>query len=90
MAWRILIAASARRALMNLPDDAARRIERAIDALADEPRPPGAHKLQGAEDLYRVRVGAHRIVYRIENRVITVTVVRVGHRRDVYRQRFGR
>ena len=89
MAWRILVTASARRAILRLPDHAARRIERAIDALADNPRPAGVRKLVGAEDLYRIRIGDYRIVYQIQERSATVTVVRIGHRGDVYRLGWG-
>ncbi len=55
-----------------------------ISQLADEPRPPGCSKLSG-KDLYRVRQGPYRILYRIDDHVLTVLVVKVGHRRDVYR-----
>ena len=62
------------------------RLAPAIDALADDPRPPGCVKLAGADDLYRIRVGAYRIVYAIEDDRLVVLVVKVGHRRDVYRE----
>jgi mRNA interferase RelE/StbE len=63
--------------------DRARVMDR-IGALADDPRPPGCEKLSALER-YRVRVGDYRIVYAIEDRELVVWVVRVGHRRDVYR-----
>ena len=63
--------------------DRARVLER-IGALADDPRPPGCEKLSALER-YRVRVGDYRIVYAIEDEALVVWVVRVGHRRDVYR-----
>ena len=56
-----------------------RRIDARTEALMDDPRPPGSRKLTGL-DLYRVRVGDYRIIYRIEDQVLLVTVVRVGHR----------
>ena len=59
------------------------RIIARIAALAEEPRPPGCQKLSGQE-AYRVRQGVYRIVYTISDDVLTVTVVKVGHRRDVY------
>ena len=61
-----------------------RRIVRRIQNLADDPRPPGCEKLSG-EDKYRVRQGNYRIVYAIEDAKLVVHVVKVGHRRDVYR-----
>jgi mRNA interferase RelE/StbE len=64
--------------------DVARVLER-IDALRDDPRPPGSEKLSGQER-YRVRQGSYRILYEIEDQQVVVTVVKVGHRREVYRQ----
>ena len=60
------------------------RVVDRIAALADDPRPPGCAKLSGRE-AYRVRQGAYRIVYTIADDVLIVEVVKVGHRRDVYR-----
>jgi mRNA interferase RelE/StbE len=68
-----------------LPERERVRLGRRIDALATTPRPDGAKKLAGAEHLYRRRTGDYRVIYQIEDRVITITVVRVGHRRAVYR-----
>ncbi len=64
----------------------------AIDALEASPRPQGHEKLSGYTNLYRVRVGDFRIVYAIDDGVLTVLVVLVGHRRDIYEavQRFMR
>jgi mRNA interferase RelE/StbE len=53
-------------------------------ALAEQPRPPGAEKLSGHE-LYRVRQGSYRILYEIIDHDLTVTVIKIGHRREVYR-----
>jgi mRNA interferase RelE/StbE len=61
-----------------------RRIVERIQALATEPRPPGVEKLSGAEK-YRVRQGDYRILYTIDDGANTVVVVKIGHRRDVYR-----
>lgn len=60
------------------------KIGAAIDELAHRPRPGGAKKLAGPESLYRIRVGDYRVVYQIEDRILHVLVVIVGHRRDVY------
>ena len=60
------------------------RIVRRISALAEDPRPPGLEKLTGRE-AYRVRQGPYRIVYTIDDDARAVRVVKVGHRRDVYR-----
>ncbi len=61
------------------------RIVARIAALAFDPRPPGCQKLTGQES-YRIRQGAYRIVYTIEDERLVVTVVRVGHRKDIYRR----
>jgi mRNA interferase RelE/StbE len=82
----ISILPEAQRALAKLPKDVLRRVTAGIDKLAHNPRPPGAKALQGTEKGYlRLRVGDYRVVYRIENERLLVLVVRVGHRREVYR-----
>lgn len=86
MAYRIEVKPSAARVLTKLPRPAQRRIARKIDALAKDPRPRGAEKLRGADDLYRVRAGDYRVIYRIRDDVLLVLVVRIGHRREVYRR----
>ena len=67
-----------------LPKRDVRRIIAAIAALAEDPRPPQSQKLSGAEK-YRLRCGSHRVLYEIHDEVLVVCVVKVGHRRDVYR-----
>lgn len=62
-----------------------RRIQGAIDLLADNPRPPSCTAMVGYSDTYRVRVGTYRIVYEVRDRELIVIVVQVGHRREVYR-----
>ncbi|MFW6355655.1 MAG: type II toxin-antitoxin system RelE family toxin [Spirochaetota bacterium] len=60
----------------------------AIEALSDEPRPPGVKKYRSEErDIYHIRVGNYRAVYVIEDDLLLVLVIRVGHRSDVYRRR---
>jgi mRNA interferase RelE/StbE len=61
------------------------RLREALDALEENPRPVNSVKLQGEEELYRVRVGDYRIVYQIQDRQLIVLVVQMGHRREVYR-----
>ena len=71
--------------LDRLPADMRRRIIRRLEALEHNPMPRGVEKLAGVDELYRVRVGTYRIVYAIRDRELVVIVVRIGHRRDVYR-----
>jgi mRNA interferase RelE/StbE len=63
----------------------ARRIKAKILSLANNARPSGCVKLQGFADLYRLRVGDHRIVYRISDADLYINVTLIGHRREVYR-----
>lgn len=70
--------------LHGLPNQEVRRILARIDDLRDEPRPQGSERLSG-HALYRVRQGAYRIVYSIDDTEVVIEVVRVGHRREVYR-----
>lgn len=82
--YRIELTRAAERDLRGLEKATLRRVDSAIQALADNPRPDGVVKLKGGTDEYRIRVGAYRILYLIEDDAVLVTVVRVGHRRDVY------
>ncbi|MEK6609992.1 MAG: type II toxin-antitoxin system RelE/ParE family toxin [Gemmatimonadota bacterium] len=85
MSYRIAFTRRAEREFGSLPERERVRLGRRIDALATTPRPSGMKTLGGAEDLYRLRSGDYRVIYQIEDRVITIAVVRVGHRRDIYR-----
>jgi mRNA interferase RelE/StbE len=75
----------AERQLRSLSQDIQRRLDAAIQGLKETPRPPGCKKLTGVADLWRVRVGEYRIVYQIRERELLLLVVKVGHRREVYR-----
>lgn len=61
------------------------RIRAALDLLSNNPRPPNCVAMQGENSVYRVRVGDYRIVYEVLDGVLLILVVRIGHRRDVYR-----
>lgn len=77
---------SAQRALRLLPAPVRAKLAAAIDALADDPRPSGCKKLAGAGDRYRIRAaGAYRIVYEVHDDKLVIVVIRIGHRREVYR-----
>lgn len=82
--YRILIKPSAVKEMEFLPKKDRRRVVKRIQALAEDPRAPGCEKLSG-EDKYRVRQGAYRVVYSIDDPAQTVLVVKVGHRKEVYR-----
>jgi len=83
--YRIFLTSSAEKALKKLPEGDQRRIAAAISALAIDPHPVGAKKMSGFDSLFRIRVGNYRIIYQIEGRILTITVLKVGHRRDIYR-----
>ena len=83
-AYSVFIKKSAAREMEALPKKELTRILERIGSLRKNPRPQGCEKLAGVE-LYRIRQGSYRIVYSIEDDVLTVWVVKVGHRREVYR-----
>ena len=85
MAYSISIDPAALREMKKLTSTVRREVASAINALADDPRPEGAKKLSGSKSSYRIRVGAYRILYRITDKQLLILVVKVGHRRDVYR-----
>lgn len=83
--YKVSIKRSAVKEIESIPQKRERqRIIRRIGQLATNPRPPGSKKLSG-HDKYRIRQGSYRIVYAINDAEIVVVVVKVGHRRDVYR-----
>lgn len=81
--YSVRVKASVSRDLRRVPSRDVRRILERIASLRDDPRPAGCEKLSGQER-YRVRVGTYRILYEIIDSEITVVVVKVGHRKDVY------
>jgi len=83
--YKIVFLPIARKELISLPQEIQKRVDKKIIALADEPRPHDVKALHGENKLYRVRVGDYRIVYNIEDKIITIVIVRVRHRKDVYR-----
>lgn len=85
--YRVQVSPAAGRELRKLDRVAQRRIQAAIELLADNPRPPGARKLVGGDGEWRVRTGDYRIVYEIRDDVLVVLVLRVDQRREIYRHR---
>ncbi len=81
----IEVSATAERQLAKLSKADQVRVLRVAQQLAFEPRPLGCRKLQGYDDLWRVRVGDYRIIYSIDDRRVVIVVLKVGHRREVYR-----
>lgn len=87
MSYRVLLTPAAERQLRKCDPPVRRRIQAVVELLAEQPRPPAAKQLVGGAGEWRVRTGDYRIVYEIEDEVLTILVLRVGHRRDVYEAR---
>ena len=83
--YEILVERRAERDLKGLPAQDFRRIVAAIQALAENPRPPGCRKSTGSKSDWRIKVGPYRVVYEIDERSNAIRIMRVTHRRDVYR-----
>lgn len=83
MTYQIQVLPIATRAIKKLPPEARRRVQAVVELLAEDPRPPAAKKLTGRPE-WRVRTRDYRVLYRIQDDVLTVVVVHAGHRRDIY------
>jgi mRNA interferase RelE/StbE len=86
--YKLLFKASVTKDFRYIPKQVVATILRRIEALADDPRPNGCEKLSGLER-YRVRQGNYRIIYEIIDNQLVVTVVKIDHRREVYKQLAG-
>jgi mRNA interferase RelE/StbE len=85
MSYILQYRASVRRELGRLDKAILKRVDTAIQKLADHPRPAGCVKLSGTLSLWRIRVGDYRVVYEIRDQELIVIIVTVAHRREVYR-----
>ena len=85
MAYRLEVKRSATKDLRRLPKDVQERSIEAVDALVDEPRPPGCVKMVGHDALYRIRIGDWRIIYDVDDTEALITILAIRHRREVYR-----
>lgn len=83
--FRIEWKESARKELKKLKKSAILRIIEAVEDLAKDPNPPRSTKLRGSKKTYRIRIGDYRVLYSIHSGALVIEVVRVGHRKDVYR-----
>jgi mRNA interferase RelE/StbE len=83
--YSIEVSATAERQLMKLSESDRHRVINVIKKLGVEPRPRGCRKLQGYDDIYRVRTGVFRILYSVEDDRLLVLVLKVGHRKGIYR-----
>lgn len=85
MTYRIELTKTATRDLKSVPKTMLKRLDACILGLADDPLPPGVKKLKNENALYRVRASDYRIMCSIELDVLTILIIRIGHRREVYR-----
>ncbi len=86
MKYIIEVTKATKRDLNKIPEDFLKRIDKKILSLANDPYPHDAKKIKGMDDLYRVRVGDYRILYLIENEKLVILIVRIRHRKDVYKK----
>lgn len=83
--FRIEWKPSAARELRRIDRSIVPRIVAAVEELASNPYPAGVRKLSGAENTFRIRIGDYRIIYEVHSGWLVITIVRVRHRKDVYR-----
>jgi mRNA interferase RelE/StbE len=82
--YSIRVKKKAEKQLAALPSDIAGRIVVAIDGLVTNPRSANSTKLQGYTNVYRIRVGNYRIIYSIEDAILTIEIIKIAHRQSVY------
>jgi len=83
--YRIEVSATAEKQIRKLRREDQLRVLRAIRDLAGESRPSGSRKLRGYDDVFRIRIGTFRVIYSVEKDRLLILVLKVGHRRDIYR-----
>lgn len=83
--YTILVKNKARKELLSLSDRVIVAIEKKIDALAHDPRPPGCKKLKGTVNYYRIRIGNYRVIYSVVDHVLTVIVIKIASRKESYK-----
>lgn len=83
--YEIEITRTAEKQLKKLPGEDQRRVVKVVLELADDPFPRGSRKLSGYEDVFRIRVGRYRVLYSVSEKTLVIIILKIGHRRDVYR-----
>ena len=82
--YEIEFTARAKRQFLKLIPDVQTRLQIAIDNLADDPRPNGVKKLKGRKNEYRIRIGSYRVIYKVEDHKLLVTIIESGLRSQIY------
>lgn len=85
MPYEIVVAPKAKRDLAALLRNALSRIDSHILSLSSNPRPVGSKKLKGLKNVFGIRAGDYRIIYEIQDKRLVVLVIRIGHRKDIYK-----
>ena len=85
MSYAVSIRQQARKELAGVSLPFRTQIAKKLDALADDPRPPGCTMLRGADGFWRIRSGDYRVIYEIDDSAKSVVVIKIGHRREAYR-----
>lgn len=86
VSYRIEWKESARKEIKKIGRKTISKIIRNIEALAENPCPIGSRKLHGTEHTYRLRIGVYRIIYSVYSDILTIEIIKIGHRKDVYRR----
>lgn len=84
--YSIQVSSSAEKSLKKLPKGDLLKVTQMIQKLAIDPFPKGCRKLQGEEDVFRVRWGTYRVIYQVEGKKLIVLILKIGHRKDIYRE----
>ncbi|BAY96112.1 plasmid stabilization system [Tolypothrix tenuis PCC 7101] len=84
MTYQVEFTRKASKQLAKLPENVQQRIKIKVEEIAENPRPSGVVKLENSNNRYRIRVGDYRVLYEIIDDLLIVTVVKIGHRREVY------
>ena len=85
--YKIKFDSRVKKDLKSIPAQDIKRIKSAISELENKPRPDGCKKLKGnKQDFYRIRVGKYRVIYLVEDEILLILVVRVGHRKEIHKK----
>ena len=85
MTYKIQFSRAAAKELQEIPGSDLKKLSKKIEKLAENPLPPGHEKLKGKDAIYRIRQGDYRILYSIFDKTCVILIVKIGHRREVYR-----
>jgi len=83
--YKVVISSSAEKSLKKIPKKDVQHIVVAMERLAMHPFPVGSRKLSGYEKIFRIRIGKYRVIYEVEGHKLLILVLKIGHRKDIYR-----